>query len=241
MSEICCHSTRGSQIGVLMEGLRTLVGAKAWVWGVSVRLRPDALPTWILHQHGGFNDSSFAKFVKAQEHPDLRDITAPFSRLLEIERVHLTRTRQQTDPQDHFAKSGAKVLWDEAGVSPGIMSCRPLALGEVSVAALFRAPDAPLFSERERSIAHILLAEVSWLHLPENESVMQPARSLSPRRLTIYNLMLLGQSRQEIAEGLGLKASTVHSYAKGLYQHFGVHSQAELMTRFRQSGDRPVD
>jgi len=234
MSETCRQATRGGQILSLMSGLQSLLGAKAWVWGVSVTLRPDALPTWILHRYGGFSSESYAKFVRAQEHPDMGEITAPFARLLMTEKCHLTRMRQQTDPEDRFAGSAARPLWDDAGVAPGIMSCRPLDSGGISVAALFRGPREPLFSERERKMAHILLSEAFWLHQPEEDSVLLPARTLSPRKLTIYNLMLQGIRRRQIAGLLNLKENTVHSYAKDVFSHFGVHSQAELMTRFRQ-------
>lgn len=234
MSETCHQKTRGAQIRTLMDGLCALVDAKAWVWGVSVRLSPDTLPTWILHRRGGFSSESYAQFLRAQEHPDLKEITAPFARLLFERNCHLTRLRQQTDPENRFANSDAKPLWDAAGVAPGIMSCRPLPGGEISVAGVFRSPEAPLFDERERKLAHILLSEVSWLHLPEKESLMEPARRLSPRRLTVYNLMLQGHSRAEIAAQLGVTPNTVNSYCKEVFRHFNVHSQAELMACLRE-------
>lgn len=237
LAETCRHASRSCQVRLLMDGILELVGAKAWVWGASVRLSPDALPTWILHQYGGFDDATFAKFVRAQEHPDMQRLTALFVRLLARSNGQLTRTRDQTDPDGTFRTSPAKPLWDEAGVAPGIMSCRLLDGGATSVAGIFRGRDDPPFGERERTIAHILLTEVSWLHLAASDEVMVPVRRLSPRLLTVCNLLVQGQSRPAIAAHLGLRENTLNSYAKEVFRHFGVHSQAELAARFRRGGD----
>lgn len=233
LSETCCHASRNAQIRLLMDGIRRLVGAKAWVWGVSVRLSPDAVPTWILHQYGGFTDEGFAKLMRAQEHPDMQRLTAPFVRLLAKSDGHLTRTRDQTDPEGTFRTSPAKPLWDDAGVAPGIMSCRILGGNAVSVACVFRGRDEPPFDEREQTIAHILLTEVPWLHLSDPEDVLVPVRKLTPRKMTVCNLLIQGQSRKEIAKHLGLTENTVNSYAKEVFKHFAIHSQAELISRFR--------
>lgn len=233
LSETCRHASRNTQIRVLMDGIADLVHAKAWVWGASVRLTAEAIPTWILHQHGGFTDEEFAKFVKAQEHPDMQRLTAPFVLLLEKTAGQLTRTRDQTDPEGTFRTSPSKPLWDEAGVAPGIMSCRILGSDGISVAGFFRGSESPPYSEKERLIAHILLTEVSWLHLPDPEEIMVPVRKLSPRKITVCNLLLQGQGRREIASYLDLRENTVHSYTKEVFRHFRVHSQAELVAKFR--------
>jgi DNA-binding CsgD family transcriptional regulator len=43
------------------------------------------------------------------------------------------------------------------------------------------------------------------------------------------DLLLLGLGRKEIADQIGISEGTVSGYIRGLYQHFGVNSQAELM------------
>nr|WP_281375532.1 LuxR family transcriptional regulator [Haloferula luteola] len=152
----------------------------------------------------------------------------------------LTRSRQQTDPDNLYRKSSVRALWEAAGVEPGLLSCKVLNPSTVSGVAIYRRPKEPLFEERERLITHILLTEVPWLHQPTPEDVGVPVRKLSPRRLTICNLLAQGMSRAAIAEHLGIKESTVNSYTKEIFKVFGVHSQPELMTRLH-ADDHPAD
>lgn len=144
----------------LMEELAELVGAEAWVWGQGVRLAPDALPTRLIQLQGGFDDRQMAAFCRAQEHPAMTRLSAPFVELLATRRTHLTRLRQQTDPHDDIRNSPAYRLWVEAGVVPGILSCRPIDANTVTAISLYRSPEAPLFTERESRIAHIVLSEI---------------------------------------------------------------------------------
>lgn len=164
-------------------------------------------------------------------------LTAPFAALLAEKQSHLTRLRQQTDPGNGFAESEARHLWRASGAEPGILSLRPIDATTVGAAGVYRRPGRPFFTQRESRIAHILFTEVPWLHgrLDANdEASVVPA--LSPRRRTILNLLLDGQSRRRIAEHLGVSVHTANEHVKEVYRHFGAHSQAELIRRFT-SGD----
>jgi DNA-binding CsgD family transcriptional regulator len=221
---------------VLMSSLADLIGAKAWLWGLGVQLKPDALPKWMLELYGGLDESAMATYLRAQEHPDMTRLTAPFIELLMSTGSHLTRLRQQTDPDDTFRTSPAYSLWVEAGVMPGILSCRPIDDRTVSVISLHRAPEAPLFSERESRIAHIVLTEIPWLYQPDT-AVSKSSNSishLSPRCHTVFNLLVLGQNRQQIADNLKISIHTLNDYVKTVFRHFGVNSQLDLMRRFSQ-------
>ncbi len=238
LSAVCeVKGGRIAQVKALMHGLCELVGARHWAWGRGVELQPGGLPKWILTVCGGFKKDEMAKFFKAQEHPDLAALTEPFAKLLAERGGQVTRLRQQTDPQDNFSRSGAYQLWAEAGISPGILSCRPIDASSVSVAAIYRKIDEPLFSARESKIAHIILTEVSWLHdLPDQPTQRERMAGLSPRERTVFNLLTMGYPRKQIAADLAISLHTVNDYAKHLYRIFGVHSQQELMARF-YSGD----
>jgi DNA-binding CsgD family transcriptional regulator len=234
LGEVCAIADgRAAQIHHLMEGVTRLVNGDAWAWGLGVSLDPLALPIWLIQFRGGFDEESFAKFMRAQEHPDMTRLTAPFTELLMKRKAHLTRLRQQTDPEFRLAESPAYALWQASGVEPGILSVRPLDETAVSVVAVYRRCGAPLFDERDLRLAHILFTEVPWLHSrldAGGETRKIPA--LSPRRRTILNLLLDGQSRQAIAEHLDVSVHTANEHIKEIYRHFGAHSQAELIGRF---------
>lgn len=107
----------------------------------------------------------------------------------------------------------------------------------VSFIGIYRRADQPLFNERERQIAHILLTEVPWLHAegwPEDFGGLAP--SLSRKRRLVLNLLLEGDSRKIVADKLALSIHTVSDYIKDIYRTFGVRSHAELMRRFTHGG-----
>lgn len=226
----------------LMEGLCELIGAHYWTWALGVNLSPESPPAWGLQIHGGFNEDQLMKFARAQEHPDLAELTAPFVALLKQKGTHLTRLRQQTDPEDRFRSSGAYPLWKEVDVAPGIMSVRPIDAATVSAVSIHRRMDAPLFTERDSRIAHIVLSETGWLHpkaLAEKDTTVVPA--LSARRKTVFMLLVQGYPRNRIAANLGISRHTADEHVKAIYRHFGVHSQSELIRRFTNGdgGDAP--
>ena len=55
--------------------------------------------------------------------------------------------------------------------------------------------------------------------------------SLSPRLRQTLGCLLEGHSEKEIADRLGLSATTIHQYVTALYRHFGVQSRAQLMAQ----------
>ncbi|MGC1479965.1 MAG: LuxR C-terminal-related transcriptional regulator [Chthoniobacterales bacterium] len=220
------------QVRRLMEGMATLIAADAWSWSRITNPDPDSLPAWIIEVHGGFDDARFAAFIRAQEHPGMRDLTAPFSERLGREARQLTSLRQWADPAGVFPTSGAGALWREADLMPGILSAKPLASGSVRAITLHRRADAPDFSERDARLAHILLSEVDWLQDESADTPRSGVNVLPPRLRTALNLLLQGYSRSRIAEHLGVSAHTANDYVKQIHRHFAVASHAELIRRF---------
>lgn len=226
----------------LLDGLCVLINAHAWVWGLVLEPTPGAQPVFLSFLHGGFDEGRFATFLRALDHPDLAEYTAPFLRELEARKAHTTRMRQHVDPTNRFLQSAAYPLWVEAGVYPGIISSRPVDERSLSTIAIYRRPEQPPYDERELRLAHIILSEVPWLHeqgWPEDRGATVPRLALRQRQT--LNLLLQGLSRKEIADGMGISTHTVGDYVKEVYHHFGVRSQAELMRRFLNGdgGDRP--
>jgi DNA-binding NarL/FixJ family response regulator len=64
------------------------------------------------------------------------------------------------------------------------------------------------------------------------ERIAEPSsESLSPRLRQTLDCLLEGHSEKEIADRLGLSATTIHQYVTALYRHFGVQSRAQLMAQ----------
>lgn len=221
----------------VMERLCRLIEADYWTWAIAADLSPGSLPSWVLHLYGGFDEEKIAQFVKAQEHPDLAKLTAPFARLLATSGRHVTRLRQQIDPEDQFRASKLYSIYETLDIAPGIMSCRPVDATTLSAISIHRRITRPLFSERESRLAHILLSEIPWLH-PRGARADDIATvpSLSPRKRSLLMLLVAGQSREQIAKNLNLSKHTVNDYVKEIFRSFGVNSQAQLIARFL-SGD----
>lgn len=217
---------------LLMDGLVKLTGADCWVWTLAY-LHPDRPPAYVSINHGGFTEERYTKLLKASEHPDMAELTAPFAQELSENGRLLTRLRQEIDAAARFSSTGAYPLWIEADIAPMILSARPLNDQCLSFVGLYRRADDSLFGERERQIAHIMLEEVSWLHeIGWPEDFGSPTPSLSRRPRLVLNLLLEGHSRKFIAAELGLSVHTVSDYVKEIYRAFGVQSHAELMRRY---------
>lgn len=233
-------SARGSLVDkrwMLMRGLCDLIGADCWMWGLAPAFASEARPSFTSLSHGGFDESRLPKLLLAVEHPETWRIPAPFTRELASKRVHLTRSLRQFDPDGAAFRSPAAPLWRDANIGEAMVSLRPLEDESASLVALYRPCGSKPFERREVRIAHILLTEVPWLHQtsdPGDRHSTGP--KLSPRRRMVLNLILEGGMRKDVANQLGISVHTVDGYIKDIFRYFGVHSQAELIARFR-SGD----
>ena len=236
-----CRGGATEKRRVLMDGLVRLVDADRWLWSMSskAKIKPGKRPLYTAIAHGGFEDGRFPKLLKAIDHPDSWDIFSSISKEIRQRNVHLTWTRRQMDVNERFLRSNVRELWHEAGVGDLLVSICPMSSGDLSAVGIYRAHGAKAFEGREARIAHIVLAEVPWLHETgwSEDDQLGVLPKLSPRRRTVLNLMLEGHPRKEMAALLGISTHTLDGYVKDIFRHFGVHSQAELIARFR-SGSR---
>lgn len=222
----------------LMDGLAAMIGADCWIWALGY-LDPKKPPAYTSIQHGGFSEDRFTRFLEANEHPDMKDLTAPFARKLMAGRFPLTNLRQEIDEAGRFPETAVYPLWLAADIAPLMLHGKPVNDRCTSIIGIYRKRDKPLFNQRDKQIAHILLTEVSWLHTrgwPEDLAVQAP--SLSPRQRLVLNLLLEGRSRKAVAEKLNLSVHTVSDYVKEIYKALGVQSHVELMRRF--TGKQPA-
>ncbi len=223
---------------LLIEKLAEIIAADAWFWAVVARATPGKLPTFSVLMKGGFSDERFAKYMQAQEHPDMIRFNGPLFAEMSEKQTHLTRLRQQLDPEGDFPRSKVYTLWKAANLGPLIFSVWPKGDREMGVAAFFRDFDCHLFEERERWIVHVLLADVAWLHDKWEDGPHDAMRDLPPRLHTVTNLLLQGMSRKLIAGELNISIHTVNDYVKDIFRRFETHSTGELIQRFRDGGGR---
>jgi DNA-binding CsgD family transcriptional regulator len=227
---------------MLLERLAKLIDADCWFWTMMGEREPGEMATFSVYLKGGFTEEQFAKYIQAQEHPEMAALNAPFMEEFAREGGHITRLRQQIDVENRFPETAVYDLWREADLAPLIFSMRPTSSGQASGVLMFRKFDRPLFTERESRIAHIILTEVPWLH---DESwpnhPQQKLAQLSPRLNTVTNLLLQGRARKDIADSMGISIHTLNGYIKDLYARFEVHSQGEFIRRFVEGdgGDQP--
>jgi DNA-binding CsgD family transcriptional regulator len=225
----------------LLEGLCKLIHADCWVWGLSCQREPGKPQVYVSFLNGGFTEDNFVKLLKAIEHPEMIAITNNYFSELKRENTHLTRSRYQITTPEQMQASGALEAWKEANIGATILSLRPLDDLASSAIGLYRHYDKPEFTPRESRIAHIVLAEIPWLHeqgWPDDRGVQVP--SLSKRQRLTLNLLTLGHSQKQMAQQMGISMHTVRDYIKDVYRYFDVHSQAELMSRFYQGNGKDV-
>ena len=225
---------------VLMDGLIRLVDAHRWLWTLSnkAEVKPGKRPLFTVLSHGGFEEGQYPRLLKAIDSPDSWGIFTHMTREVKQRNHNLTWTRRQMDVDGHFTRKHVRELWHQAGVGELMISAHPLRTGELGGIGIYRNVGSPDFDLRHAKMVHIVLAEVPWLHEAAWQVEEQPTilPKLSPRRRTVLNLVLEGHARKEMAAQLGISIHTLDGYVKDIFRHFAVHSQAELIARFR-AGD----
>jgi ATP/maltotriose-dependent transcriptional regulator MalT len=90
-------------------------------------------------------------------------------------------------------------------------------------------------NEAEKASLRALGArEHAALPLQEKRPDQSPHEPLSEREREVLRLVAQGASTHEIAQQLGVAASTVKTYLKGIYRKLDVHSRAQAVARAAQ-------
>lgn len=225
----------------LMAGICALINADAWTWSLGCRAEPGEQPVYLGIAYGGFDEARYARLLLAAAHPDMAWTSEKLLTEMRRRNGHITRLRQNIVDEATFVGSGVDRHLREADIGPFVFSLRPIDDHAVSTISLYRRKEAAPFTGREARIAHVLLSELPWLHeagWPSDRGASVPR--LSPRLRLVLNLLLDGRSRKEMASSLSLSEYTIAQYQQAVYQHFGVHSHATLLRRFRMGdgGDR---
>ncbi len=220
----------------LMDGLCALIRADAWAWSL-LRFEKGSNPRQVVMLHGGFGEDRLAKWATAIEHPDIQPVTgALVSEAVTARRSFTRQSSEFVPPAWWDSDSPSFLLWQEANIRSFLLSAWPQRDGGFSGIGFYRNADRPDFTPRECRIAHILLSEIPWLHqagLDDGDG--RGLFRLPPRQRTTLNLLIQGWPRKKIATHLGVSENTVHGYAREVFRHFGVRSQAGLIARFAKT------
>lgn len=238
----CLEGGHEEKKRALMEDLRELVDADYWIWGLAADVKPDEPAVYTSLSTGGFEGVQVAKLFDALNHPDSWEVSKTTAEEVIANWLQVTRLPEDYDPDGYFEDCEGRELWKAANVDIPLVCYRPVSNNCVSAIGLYRKFGRPAFSRRDARIVHIILTEVAWLHeqgWPWESALKVP--ELPPRCQTTVNLLLEGHSRKEIAEAMQISVHTLNGYVKQIYSEYGVHSQAELMKRFRvgDGGDVP--
>jgi PAS domain S-box-containing protein len=97
--------------------------------------------------------------------------------------------------------------------------------------------ESELQQRLQRIAVEIRAAEV-LIHLPDVFGQTSPEQmaALTSRQWEILSRLNRGENAAKIAAALYLSPSTVRNHLSVLYRQFGVHSQVELLSRFRSPG-----
>lgn len=222
----------------LVNGVSQLIGADFWCWSVGVfsESSGDAMSnSWM---DGGMNDDA--------EKLRLFDLlsTGEFATAVNPILAEIINSNRYVTylSQEIFANpavAAVEHLWNEGGFGHNILSTYALQPGVCSGIGFHRRFGKPEFSERDRTIVHLVFQQVEWLHLdnatiPINRTLL----NLSHRERQVLIFLMGGDSLKQVAKRLQLSHHTVGDYVKSIYRQLGVNSRGELLAHFISGGQR---
>ncbi len=234
-NEVCTMEAEGAaKKRCLMNNLCRLIDADSWAWSL-VHLRLGEPTGQVVYLYEGMSEEEFAWYLRSMSSPDLAFLIDPLVQEIQRTGRQITRSDTQFIPDQLWAENEALNFWKKANLGHLILTSYSLGANGNSGVGIYRREGRVPFTQREVRIAHIILSEVPWLHTegwPEDYGAQLPRL---PARLTVVlNLLIQGMRRGVIAERLQLSPHTVDGYVKEIFRYFEVHSQPELITRFRE-------
>jgi DNA-binding CsgD family transcriptional regulator len=227
----------------LMQGLARLVDADGWLWSATQVISEQERPVSVGVLYDGLTEQQFNGWLEASQIPrDQPPEDKPLTVLLSTGE-HFTRCRHQIVP-DHiwYNHPTVKQFRLALGIDHFVYSIYPLGPNQCSAIGFFRHVGREPFSDLERCICHVVVANVRWLHeasFPDHHG--EGCVMLSPRQRTVLIHLLDGRTRDDIARLLDISPDTVKSHIRAVYRHFDVGSQVQLMRWFHTGGDYRSD
>ncbi len=224
---------------LLFGGVAKLVDADCYLGGIGCS-RPDdicdAAP--MLVYDGGWQDEVERMRVwgVCQNLELARPVNELASQaLVTLRTVTFTRAAVLSDEQ--FSVSAAGQALQEIGFDQFMISVYPIDHRFHSGIGLYRRVGRPAFTERDRTIVHLLWQQVEWLHRQEIDlPVGTKFIELSLRERQVLILLLGGGTRRTAAEALEISEHTVGDHMKAIYRKLKVRTRGELLAKFIAAG-----
>jgi DNA-binding CsgD family transcriptional regulator len=224
----------------LLESVAHFIDADIHIWSASV---PDTsnngdVMTSQLIEGGWASEKQRIQVFKALSNPHFAHVVQRPIVAAATAMEYVTLHRQDIMPDPEWAQVGE--VWRQTGLDQMLLNIYPLSLASYSATAFHRQLGKPRFTERERTLVHLIFKQIEWFHRP---AATDPSAGklllLSPRERQTLVLLLAGDTKREIGEKLGISEHTVGDYTKNIYKHFDVNSRAELQAFFMngQIGD----
>src|SRR6202000_472533 len=106
----------------------------------------------------------------------------------------------------------------------------------LAILALRNWGDSRRFTPRDRALVDAFHSGLDWIYRAEEAArQVNRAMALAPLLRETLNFLLASDTERQVAMKMDLSVHTVHDYVKSLYQHFGVSSRSELITRWTQT------
>jgi DNA-binding CsgD family transcriptional regulator len=217
---------------VLLEGIAEVIDADIWLWSTAVpnqKLAGDAMTTCLI-DGGWANDAEQVLVYQTLTNPLMYPAQLPLLDAVKNEQ-YSTFLRHDLLPED--PADDAVRTWSKTGFDSLLITIYPLGKDVYSSIGFHRRAGKQAFSERDRTMVHLILQQVEWLHRHgTNTEAKTKVVQLPPRERQVLVFLLSGDSPKEISKKLGISEYTVGDYMKNLHKHFQVNSRGELQAMF---------
>lgn len=220
---------------LLFSGVAKLVDADCYLGGIGCS-HPDDLcdAAPMLAYDGGWHDEVERMRVwgVCQDLELARPVNELAAQALQtLQTVTFTRAAVLSD--NRFLDSAAGQALTEIGFDQFMISVYPIDHQFHSGIGLYRRLGRPAFTERDRTVVHILWQQVEWLHRQEIDlPVGTKFIELSLRERQVLILLLGGGTRRTAADALELSEYTVGDHMKAIYRKLKVRTRGELLSKF---------
>lgn len=219
----------------LVGNVVNLVEADVWIWAIG-QTRSDCPhdgPGFTFLDGGWRSESERMEFVRiCMEKETAGEINRYTARAFEDMRL-LTWMRSDLWALDQWHASPIYRDYSAAGFEDYLLSIYPMPNYYYSVIGLHRRQGRQGFSERERTILHMIWQQVEWLHRQELDvPVGSAVIELTIRERQVLMLLLAGKARKDAAGILELSEHTIGDHVKAIYRKLEVSSRGELLARF---------
>lgn len=220
---------------LLVRGVAKLVDADIWLGGICCS-HPDKFndSAYVQPFDGGWR--SEAERIKAigitQDLAIVADFNTFTAKAL-VDMRTLTYLRSDVMKDEDFYASKVGKIWNDFGFDHFMICIFPMDKLMHSAIGLHRRLGRLPFTERDRTVVHVVWQQVEWLHRQEvNAELGREVVELSLRERQVLLLLLGGKSRKEAAATMELSEHTVNDYMKAIYRKLDVRSRGELLAKF---------